>query len=340
MTAVLDVPTTRGVAAASSGGLLLVGENAPGSLLASVRPGLEATVPTTVLNPSAGMTQHLYSSGVSGVIRRRLGARGGPERIVEAAAQLEPDVVLIIKGRGLSGADIESIKATGSAVACWYPDNPFWAGADPSAYDRLAACDLAIVFSQRQASSMADDAARVAVLPFGYHPDWFPLKDPAAEREGVAFLGTWSPRRERYLSALVGLPLTIAGTGWREHSDIPGVQDPIVEATAGEILGRAAIGVNLLHPQCDGAHNMRTREICAAGALQLTDPGTDGTPLRDGESCVWFRSPEELRECVDEALADHQRRVQIARAGQVAIQHDTYEARGRQLATLLGFGDR
>lgn len=337
MTATQGLHRLSGVASASTGGILLVGEDAPGSLLSSIQPGISAAAPTTVVNPSSAMTRHLYSSGVGGVIRRRLGARGGPERIVEAARQLEPDVVVIIKGRGLSHSDIREIQATGTSVACWYPDNPYWVGGDPLAHERLLACDLAIVFSERQADLLERDGATVAVLPFGYHPGWFPVADPDADREGIAFLGTWSPRRERYLSALTGLPLTIAGTGWVANSGIPGVSEPIVEHTAGDILSRAAIGVNLLHPQCEDAHNMRTREIAAAGALQLTDPGLDGTPLRDGESCVWFESPDDLRSAAEQLLCDRDRRVKLARAGQDAIVDDTYERRSRELAALCGY---
>ncbi len=295
-------------------------------------------VDTTVVNPQASTTQHLADGGVVGVIRRRVGARRTGARVIEAVRQLQPDVVLLIKGRCIGADDIREMQSLGTAVACWYPDNPRWAGADPGAFDRLAQCDLPILFSHRQAADLASESDRVAVLPFGYNPAWFALTDPDAERTGIAFLGTWSPRRERFMAALEGLPLAIAGTGWRSNSALAGVGDPIVEARAGQVLASAAIGVNLLHPQCEDAHNMRTREICAAGALQVTDPGTDGTPLRHGESCLWFNSPDDLRSVVERALADDQRRREIARAGQGAIAGDTYEQRGEELARLLGFG--
>ncbi|MDQ6946118.1 MAG: glycosyltransferase [Actinomycetota bacterium] len=172
------------------------------------------------------------------------------------------------------------------------------------------------------------------VLPFGYDERWFPLTLPTGpKRQGVAFLGTWSPRRERYLSALQGLPLIVRGTGWERSKMTSG--PPLTEGDAGAILRRSCIGVNLLHPQNVGSHNMRTREIAASGALELTDPGTDGTQLRPGESCVWFKTPEELR---DRAIwfldrpADAQR---IAARAQDLIAPDTYVHRGEAIGRLI-----
>lgn len=324
----------RGVAGSSSGGLLLVGEDDPGSLLEAVRDGLAQRFPTTVVNPRAAATALIRAPGISGKLRRRIAARGTEERLFEAVDQLRPDVTLLIKGRGISAATVRRLQSLGSRIACWYPDNPLWRGTDPLALERLIACDLPILWSRRQGELLRPRMPHVAVLPFGYHAGWFRPRPADGARGGIAFLGTWSPRRERFLGALADLPLTVAGSGWTEHSSMRGSTGPIVEATAGEILGSAAIGVNLLHPQCAGAHNMRTREISACGALQVTEPGEDGTPLRDGLSCRWFSSPQELRSIVDAALEDPDRSARLAAAGQELIAGETYDYRSAQLARL------
>lgn len=324
-----------GVAADPEGGILLVGEDTPGALLWSLRPGIEQAAPTTVVNPLAGARELVGAAGRVAAVRRRVASRHGAARLLEAVLQLRPDHVILIKGRGVDAATVEEIRSLGSTVTCYYPDNPAWRGGDPGARERLLACDNAVLWSARQADLLRDDARNVEVLPFGYDPEWFPLADPGGERHGIAFLGTWSPRRERHLAALEGLPLTIAGTGWAEHSSLGGGA-PIVEHSAGEVLQQAAIGINLLHPQCAEAHNMRTREITASGALQITDPGVDGTPLRDGESCMWFHSPDELRQRVDEALSDPVAASELARKGQFLTESDTYRARGAELAALAG----
>ncbi len=318
------------------GGVLLVGEDARGALLSSMRAGFAAVAPTTVINPLAGARGLIGSPGLIAAGRRRLASRHGGARLREAVEQLQPRHVVLIKGRGIDAADIGAIRSRGVKVTCYYPDNPAWRGGDPGARERLVACDTAVLWSTRQADLLSRDARHVEVLPFGYDPDWFPLGDPVAERHGIAFLGTWSPRRERFLAAISDIadaPLTIAGTGWGDTN-----QAPIVEHDAGAVLRRAAIGVNLLHPQCAEAHNMRTREIAASGAIEITEPGTDGTPLRDNESCLWFRTPAELRARVDEALADQNAAIDVATKAQHAIAGDSYVVRGRQLAELAGIG--
>ncbi len=338
-----------GVAADPEGGILLVGEDTPGALLSSLRPGLETAAQVTVMNPLESSSDLVGSTGAVAAIRRRIASRSSGARLVEAVQQLKPEHVVLIKGRGIDAGDIAAVRRLGARVTCYYPDNPAWRAGDPNASERLLTCDVAVLWSHRQAtllrSSTTPARTSVEVLPFGFDPEWFPLVAAAGEepethatqpeRTGIAFLGTWSPRRERYLSALAGLPLTIAGTGWSERSTLGGSK-PIVEHRAGEVLSRAAIGVNLLHPQCAEAHNMRTREIAASGAIEITDPGLDGTPLRDNESCLWFRSPAELRARVEEAMADPTGASEVAHKGQALISADTYKNRGKELAAFAG----
>jgi spore maturation protein CgeB len=173
------------------------------------------------------------------------------------------------------------------------------------------------------------------MVPFGYDERWFPLTDPATPRSAVVFIGTWHPRRERYLRALKGLPTTIVGLGWDRTKELKGAP-PTYGGNAGSLLQRAAIGINILHPHNAGAHNMRTRELAASGALQLTDPGTDGTPLRDGDGCRWFQSPEHLRELAEHYLARPVAAQDIARRAQELVGHETYRHRAKQLADLFG----
>ena len=332
----VGVRELSGLAADPTGGLLLVGEDASGALLRSLRPGFEAVVATTVMNPLHGATSLHGNPSRTAALRRRAASRHSGARLIESVEQLRPDVVMLVKGRGITAATVEQVRSLGTTVACYYPDNSLWRGGDPGARERLAACDIAILWSARQAALLRQVTTRVEVVPFGYDPNWFPISDAGGERHGVAFLGTWSPRRERFIAALSELPVTVAGYGWAENSTIGGT--PIVEGDAGAVLRNAAIGINLLHPQCAEAHNMRTREISSSGALQITEPGIDGTPLRDGESCLWFSTPQELRSRVEAALNDPIMAEETALKAQDLIKRDTYHARGRELAALVGLG--
>lgn len=315
--------------------LLLVGEESPGSLLVSLLAGLGESAEVTVLDPAPfppGLPDN--RSRFAG-IRRRTWARYAEARFVEAAEELRPDVVLVVKGRWLGAGAIQAVRSTGIPVALYYPDSPIWGRWDtPGSVARLESVDLVILWSQRHASLLRPRMRRVEVMPFGYDHRWFPLTPPGGDRQGIVFIGTWSPRRERFLRALEGLPLLVKGTLWQERSGLA-AGPPTLEATAGQLLSEAAIGINLIHPACAGAHNMRTREISATGALQITEPGIDGTPLRDGESCIWFRTPHELRTRVEHYLANAGDGVRIARRAQSLIAPDNNMQRGRELVELL-----
>lgn len=301
------------------------------SLLPGLRDGGEVIVVDTV---GPGKTT---ATGLIGRMSRKADRRSAGARIVEAVHQLRPDVVLLIKGRGVGAEAVAAARAAGAAVACYYPDNPWWTGQqEPDVLHRLQACDLAVTFSERQAERLRSNGTRTAVLPFGYDPRWYPSREASPERRAIVFLGTWSRRRQRYLAALADLPvqLVVRGTGWDRQREVA-AQPPVYEDAAGQLLSEALTGINLLHPQNAGAHNMRTREITACGALQLTDQGTDGTPLRDGESCRWFADPEDLRRKVLEAFADPGHAATLAGRGQELTAADTYHQRGVELRRLI-----
>lgn len=315
--------------------LLLFSEFGSGSLARSLYPGLVGEATVTVVDPY-GLVESAGSGPLRHLLRVRNRARveRAGSALVEAAEQLRPDAVLIIKGRGVDAGSIARVRALGIPVGLFYPDNPAWAFLDSHGADaRLAACTLVVVGWQRLATELEAAGVHARVLPFGYDDRWFVPTAPGGDRQGVVFLGTWSPRRGRYLSSLEGLPLIVRGSGWaRERISVGG---PVREAEAGALLARAAVGVNLLHPQCAGAHNMRTREIAATGAVQLTDPGTDGTPLRAPESCAWFSSPGELRALVEHFLACPDEAAAVAGRAQVLTAEDTYVQRGKTLVRWL-----
>lgn len=318
--------------------VLLFGELGSGALARSFEPGLaeEATVvasdPYGSVDPesSGGSPARRLMRRVT--FRSRVAAAGAT--LVETVEHLRPDTVLVVKGRGIDAASITRVRDLGVPVVIFYPDHPDWARPRPSdVTDALVACTLAVTWSEGIAAQLDVAGAHSRVLPFGFDDRWWVPTPPGGDRHGIVFLGTWSPRRERYLASLEGLPLRVAGTGW-ERAKIR-AEPPIREAEAGALLAKAVIGVNLLHPQCVGAHNMRTREITATGALQLTDPGVDGTPLRPPESCAWFESVDEFRARAEYYLAHPAEAAVIAGEAQALTRDDTYVERGRTLRRWL-----
>lgn len=315
--------------------VVLAGETGSGAMLQSLAPGLREGAEVVVVDTTGPNIKG--ARGFVGRVRRKVDQRRAGVRLVEAVSQLRPDVVLLVKGRGIDHTSIAAAQEAGAQVACYYPDNPRWTRQqEPGVLDRLKACDLVITFSERQAEGLRQVGARTAVVPFGYDPRWYPVTKPSAERNEVVFLGTWSRRRQRYLAALTDLPirLVVRGTGWDCQQEVV-AGPPVYEDAAGELLSRALVGINLLHPQNAGAHNMRTREITACGALQLTDIGTDGTPLRDGASCGWFDGPKDLRRKIIDAFESPAEAARVAEVGQDLTVADTYHRRGVQIGYML-----
>ncbi len=314
--------------------ILLVGEDREGSLLRSLEFGLKQSSEVFVLDPASQVTELADAAGLFAVARRRVAARNTGCRFLEAVENIRPDIVLIVKGRGIA-PEIVTRARSYSRIAIYYPDNPFWLRTDSSpALVRLRAADLVLVWSRRLQDLLSATCDRVSSLAFGYDDRWFPLTDPSNPRAGVAFVGTWSRRRQRYVDALAGLPLRVVGSGWSRCS-VPGSGLPAYGQGAGALLRSAAIGLNIFHPHNSGAHNMRTREIAASGAVQLTDPGTDGTPLRDGSGCRWFRSPQHLRELVEQYLSSPSEAAELACRAQQLIADDTYRHRSAELIQLF-----
>jgi hypothetical protein len=310
-----------------------VGEDREGALTQSLEFGFREKCEVSVLDPASTVTRLVDHTSPIVRARRRMAARHTAPCFLEAVEQLCPDVTFVLKGSGIDATTIERARSS-TRVAIYYPDNPFWRMSDThEAQKRLAAADLAVVWSTRIRNLLRPTCRRVEMVPFGYDERWFPLTDPGTSRAGVAFVGTWHPRRERYLRALDGLPLTIIGSGWSTTglASAP----PAYGTDAGSLLQRSAIGVNIFHPHNAGAHNMRTREIAACGALQLTDPGEDGTPLRDGDGCRWFRSPAHLRDLVEQYLAHPDAARKIAGSAQGLVSEENYRSRANEFVELF-----
>ena len=313
--------------------VLLAGELTAGGLTSSLAHGMTGVENVVSVDLYGESSASIDDRSLAARARRYSARRNVGQRLVDLVAEHEPDWLLLVKGRGLSNA-VSQVRRSGTKVACYYPDNPFWTAGDPGALERLARCDLAILWSHRIAQRFQAVGGRSAVVPFGYDERWYPPAEPDADRDGIVFLGTWSPRRERYLAALDGLGLTVCGSGWNNAASIPNTV-ATYEGAAGALLARAAIGINLLHPQCAGAHNMRTREIVAAGAMQLCDPGHDGTPLLANVDCEWFTSPQDLRTRALRLLHERDERIEVARRAQAKTLSDTYSQRAATIVAQL-----
>jgi len=220
----------------------------------------------------------------------------------------QPDITLVIKGELLWPATLRAIRSQGGGrLVNWNPDSPFNPlTSTPSLVASLPCYHCVFTWHQGLLEPIRRAGApRTAYLPFGYDPRLHvPAAAAAADRAALAstvcFCGTWSPDRKELLEALAEFGLALWGNGWEQadlHSPVRACwRGPAVYgADVCRRYGAAKIVVNLLRPQNQGAHNMRTFEIPAANALHLATRSPDHQAwFGEGEGIVCFETRAEL----------------------------------------------
>jgi hypothetical protein len=108
--------------------VLILGEEAPGSLMASYARGFaELGVETRTF-----CLARTYASTLPAIRSRALRRVAEPvllgafnERVTDELSGIEADLVLVIKGQRLSAPTVDSIReSSGAAVVNFYPDDP------------------------------------------------------------------------------------------------------------------------------------------------------------------------------------------------------------------------
>ncbi|HYC31141.1 MAG TPA: glycosyltransferase [Gemmatimonadales bacterium] len=188
----------------------------------------------------------------------------------------------------------------------------------------------------------------VRYLPQGMDPE----TDRPAERVPVryrcdaAFIGNGHHRhRVAVLRAVADVcRLQIRGPGWEWAArELPVAGGPIYGRSYAEAVAGAAIslGANALPEMAalTGSVSNRMWKVMGCGGFFLGEwaPGMDAF-ARDGEHCVWYRSPDEAVELVRRYLGDPAARARIAEAGrQHALASHTYAHRVRLLLEGKGY---
>jgi spore maturation protein CgeB len=266
--------------------------------------------------------------------------------LVEVAGRRcgDPDVVLVIRGRFLRGSDVERLRQrTGAPVVNYYPDHPLVGRLRERPFLRaLPAYDLVVVWCEALAAELAvAGVPRAAVVPFGYDPELFSPAPPGEVPEvDVAFVGSASPHRVRWLSQLAGLRLALAGPRWGRlvrGTALAGsvLAGPRWGRSAARVYWSAKVGVNVLDPQNLIGHNMRTWELPATERATVMTRTPDHEALFARGGAVLVDRPEELRPAVERLLDDRHARDTVARAGRLAVREGTYRARAVELAAAF-----
>lgn len=337
--------------------ILLVGYDTPGALEGYCTSALKRLgCPVQLFDLATEYARHrrLATVPVVGAIEKRRLLKRTNDRLLTTIRASHPDVVLAFKGMEVLPDTLEMIRQMNNRplLINWNPDNPFDSAPSNSSPDLLngiSLYDVYFIWDRDLFGPLREVGARqVEYLPFGYDPAaHFPVELAPAERDQLAsdvcFVGGYTRQRADLLAQLMHHRVGIWGPNW-EH--LP-TGHPVENALRGgfthgvrmsRVFSAAGVVMNFVRPQNKQAHNMRTFETPATGALMVSTRTRDQLRwLPEDEAAAYFESPRKMVETVDAYLSEDERRRQVAAEGtrQIMAGKHTYDDRMRQVVATI-----
>lgn len=289
------------------------------------------------------------------------------QALVHLAEQTRPELFVGFKAPFVTRRAMRAIQNTGAVTINIYPDVSF------TAHGKYLPTTLPLydwVFTTKT-FGLADMAAQLGILAASFFPPAFdpevhyprPLSRADEERLGadVSFIGSWSPNKERLVSAVArALPdvrLRVWGNGWNRRLEpvlAPFVMNlPIIGADYAKAVCASAVNLGLVSELVTGASSgdlitHRTIAMPACGGFMLHERTSEVTTLfEEDRECALFGSEEELVAKVRYFLDNSGERLAIAAAGHRRALASGYSvddrarevvARYRKLRALRGRG--
>ena len=255
------------------------------------------------------------------------------DAVLEWSRRLNPELFIVFKGMFVLPTTLQTLRRRGTRTYCFYPDVSFRAHG-PYLPKALPEYDWVFTTKSFGLADMREQlgVTRASLLLHAFDPD---LHRPRALREAdlalyecdVSFIGTWSPKKERLMAALVeqrpALRVRVWGEQWFK-STTPSLRSAIVgHGLEGEEYVRAicALTINLaiLSERRAGASSgdritSRTFHIPACQGFMLHERSDEVTEIfPEGSAIGSFTDATDLVSAVDAYLADDGRRRSMAR---------------------------
>jgi spore maturation protein CgeB len=267
----------------------------------------------------------------------------------------KPHCLFVFKGNWVHPEIVERCREQGIATVNYYPDVSFLSHG-PYIPRTLPLYDHVFNTKSYGVQDMQShlDLKQVSFLEPGYDPELHrPValtnEDQAVYCCDVAFIGTWSPKKEAILSSLrqafPAIRIKIWGFQWEKSHD-PKLRGSILgHGVTGDEYTKAICGssicLGLLSEAGKGASSgdlitARTFQIPACGAFMLHERNSQAVRyFEEGQDAEFFGSPEELAEKVSYYLSHKEKRQIIAQNGLHRSLQDGYEIDSRMRSVLL-----
>jgi spore maturation protein CgeB len=265
------------------------------------------------------------------------------DAIKSGIATFKPHVVLVYKGAFVKPETLTWARAQGCKLVLFYPDvsTTFHGGNIPSS---IPIYDLIFTTKTFGIRDMKDKYGvnNARFIPHGFDPEIhrpIPITDAEQQIFGcdASFIGTWSPKKEKWLAALKealpNIDLKIWGDQWA-RSSARSIQSSIQgKSILGDLYAVAIqcskINLGILSEKVSGASSgdlitSRTFHIPGANGFMLHERNEESVLyFKEGNESAFFDGPDELISKVQHYLDNPQERINILKAGhaRAMLQH-------------------
>ncbi|WP_282941188.1 glycosyltransferase [Paenibacillus sp. RC67] len=281
------------------------------------------------------------------------------DNVAELAKQTRPDLVFVLNGIfDLSMEQIDAIRMMGIQTCVWITEDPYFIDVTLKKaphYDYVFTHELGSIPYYQTAGCQ-----QVHYLPLAVNEAMFrPRQVNLSYSRDISFIGTAFWNRVRFIDKmspyLSQKKTFISGLLWDRLKSYRKLGSKVslercmsVEDTAA-YYNASKIVINLHRSHEDDQHNYnsrgiralsinpRTFDICACGALQLTDVRHDLTYFyTPGQELDTYSSPEELREKCEYYLTHEEERTEMALRGLYRTWNEhTYKKRVSRLLSVM-----
>lgn len=235
--------------------------------------------------------------------------------ILKIAEELKPDLILTIKGENLTSEFLKKLKTENpkTILVNWFPDpiNQWDLMKKISSYN-----DFYFDSDHKTVGKLKKIGRRNAYyLPFAATIEKDIMKN---KKFDLSFVGTYSPFREKYLSALSKFDLNIWGDPRWNTSSLKNFfrGGRIHQRKMKDIIKKSRININIHHNTPREGTNLRTFEITGSGGFLLAEYVKDLAKLFEiGKEIETFKNPREMTKKVQFFLSNPDLVQKIARAG-------------------------
>ena len=251
-------------------------------------------------------------------------------KLTKQSELFQPHVVLVYKGSFIQPDTLIELKKRGCLLVNFYPDVSFHTHG-PSLKKTLPLYDIVFTTKTFGQKDMQEQLGVVNsfFIPHGFDPE---IHRPLKKESNTfccdaSFIGTWSPKKERFLRAVIdnmpNIHLNIWGSQWN-RSNLPAkyLKYRTVEGDLYALaINSSKINLSLLSEQVTGASSgdlitSRTFHIPGAGGFMLHERTPEVKKyFIEGKEMDCFGDENELVKQIDYYLNDSPKRELIAEQG-------------------------